>query len=610
MYEKLVDIKDVRLNYNKVRVLNRINISFHSNSIHAVIGEHGAGKSSLGLILCGLARPDSGTISLYDNEYSHIQTKVAKKKGVRFVHQQLMLNPLFSIAETLFFNDHTTPFFSLTLKKQLNAMAESYLQEFGIFMDVQQLIKNLTLSERALIAILAKIKNNPRVLILDESLDKLSVEYYQKLKIVLKKLKADGSCIIIMTHKIDWAFEISDRVSIIRNGTNILTEDIQSIGKMQIIKMAYTQLSETPETVDPSDSFYHLIKYNEAILENLPVNLIILNNKGILKLANKYFVSNFDVNLKAMIDKPGSIILDKTSDTTKNVILNQLSQTSEQTTYHLSLHIHGVEGIYNVHYSPIYDGNEKIGSMLIFYDITEYDYLQQNHHLSEKLSSVGLLSAGVAHEINNPLDIISNYLTNIRFRFNDPDLLAIVDQLSKQVTFINKIVSNLQNFSNLEKVSPEDININELVKEMIDLLSVNAKLKDITINFVEKDRNTIVNINENEFKQALLNIIKNSFESIHRDGTIDIIIERVFVNSEHYLELQVLDSGDGVDLSKDYFTPFYSTKSHNGVNTGLGLSLVYGIVKKYHGTISIKNRMDSKGCVVKMSFPLVESTQP
>ncbi|MBN2861162.1 MAG: ATP-binding cassette domain-containing protein [Sphaerochaetaceae bacterium] len=610
MQEKLVDIRDVRLNYNKVRVLNRINIGFNSNSIHALIGEHGAGKSSLGLVLCGLATPDSGTITLDKDEYSRIQTKVAKKKGVRFVHQNLMLNPYFSIAETLFFNDDTTPFFSLTLKRHLNTMAERYLEELGITMDVQRLVKDLTLSERALIAILGKIKHDPKVLILDESLDKLSPEYYQKLKTVLKKLKAQGCCIIIMTHKIDWAFDISDRVSIIRDGINILTEDIQSIGRMQIIKMAYTQLSETPETVDPSDSFYHLIKYNEAILENLPVNLIILNNEGILKLANRFFVNNFNVNLKDMNDKRGETLLNRTSETTKHVILDQLSQTSEQTTYHLSLDINGVEGIYNVHYSPIYDGLEKIGSMLIFYDITEYDYLQQNHHLSEKLSSVGLLSAGVAHEINNPLDIISNYLTNIRFRFNDPDLLTIVNQLSKQVTYINKIVSNLQNFSNLEKVSSEDININDLVKEMIDLLSVNAKLKDITIDFIEKDRNNIVYINENEFKQVLLNIIKNSFESIHRDGHIDIILERSCVNEEHYLDVQILDTGEGIDISKDYFTPFYSTKSHNGMNTGLGLSLVYGIVTKYHGTISIKNRTDSTGCAVKMSFPLIESTQP
>ena len=356
MSDILVDIANVQLNYNKVRGLNRINISFHRSSIHAVIGEHGAGKSSLGLMLCGLAKPDSGTISIDNQEYSFIQTKVAKQNRVRFVHQQLMLNPYFTVAETLFFRDTHTPFFSLSLKKKLNNLAKNYLQDLGIVLDVQKLIKNLTLSERALVAILSKIKNNPKVLILDESLDKLSVEYYQILKTLLKKLKDEGCCIIIMTHKIDWAFDISDRISIIRDGTNILTEYIQSISRMQIIKMAYTQFSVTPQSEDSSDSFYQLIKYNEAILENLPVNLIILNNKGVLKLANRYFVSNFNMELKDLVDKPGKVILGKTVDTTKNTILAQLSNTREQTLYHLSLNINDVKGIYNIHYSPVFDG--------------------------------------------------------------------------------------------------------------------------------------------------------------------------------------------------------------------------------------------------------------
>ncbi len=606
MSDNIIDIKNIRLNFNKVRALNGINISFKSSSIHALIGEHGAGKSSIGLILCGLKKPESGTINIDNKDFSFIRPKVALRTGIQFVHQQLMLNPYFTVAENLFFCDNSSPFFSLSLKGRLHDMAEKYLRDYGFDLDVDKITKDLTLSERALVSILAKIKNSPRILILDESLDKLSVEYYSRLKNILRELKDDGCCIIIMTHKIDWAFDICDRVSIIRYGTNVLTEYVQSIGRMQIIKMAYTQLSETPVINTSSDSFYHLIKYNEAILENLPVNLIILNNDGILKLANKYFIDSFNIDINDYIEKPGESLLDKTIITTKNLILKQLSKNDENTIYHLSLNINDTSGIYNVHCSPIYDGNDKIGSMLIFYDITEYDSLQQNNHLSEKLSSVGLLSAGVAHEINNPLEIISNYLTNIRFRYSEPDLLKIVNQLSKQVSYITKIVSNLQNFTNLERVSPENASINDLVREMIDLLSVNAKLKNININLTEKNNNNIVYINENEFKQALLNIIKNSFESIQKDGDIDITIERKYVNNENFLEILIKDTGAGIDISKDYFTPFYSTKSHNGVNTGLGLSLVYGIIKKYKGTISINSRKDREGCIVKMTFPLVD----
>ena len=484
-------------------------------------------------------------------------------------------------------------------------MAEKFLEALGFDLDVDKITKNLTLSERALVSILAKLKTNPRVLILDESLDKLSLKYYSRLKIILRNLRHKGCCIILMTHKIDWAFDICDRISIIRQGANVLTEYVKDIGRMQIIKMAYTQLSETPVIQTSSDSFYHLIKYNEAILETLPVNLIILNNKGDLKLANKYFIDSFHIEIKNYLDRPGELVFNKTFITTKNAILKQLKEKSENTIYHLSLNINDTDGIFNVHFSPIFVGKDKIGSMLIFYDITEYDSLQQNHHLSEKLSSIGLLSAGVAHEINNPLEIISNYLTNIRFRYNEPDLLKNVNQLSKQVSNINKIVSNLQNFSNLERVSPENTSINDLIREIIDLLRVNAKLKNINITLTENSKNNIVYINENEFKQALLNIIKNSFESIRQDGEIEIIIESKSEKDESYLEIQILDTGFGIDISRDYFTPFYSTKSHNGVNTGLGLSLVYGIIKKYKGIISIDNRKDRQGCIVKIVFPLV-----
>ncbi|NCD05128.1 MAG: ATP-binding cassette domain-containing protein [Spirochaetia bacterium] len=605
MNENIVEMENISLNYSEVKALDNASISFKKGSIHALIGEHGAGKSSLGLILCGLLKPTLGKLIIDNSSYNYLKPKVAMSKGIEFVHQQLLLNPYFTVAENLFYCDKKSPFFSLNLKKRIQEIANEYLLNLGFNLDVSKVTKNLTLSEKALISILAKIKNNPRVLILDESLDKISVEYYSKLKKILSSLREKGCSIIIMTHKIDWVYDIADKVSIIRHGKNILTENIQSVGKMQIIKMAYTQFSEAPVYQPQVDSFYHLIKYNEAILENLPINLIILNNEGILKLINKYFINSFKISPSLFLEKSGLELFEKTSPTTKNILLNQLNLFDENTIFHLSICINNIHGIFNAHYSPIYDNNEKIGAMFIFYDITEYDSLQQNNQLSEKLSSVGLLSAGVAHEINNPLEIISNYLTNIKFKYNDPELISIVNKLSKQVNYITKIVSNLQNFSNLEKVTPENTNINDLINEMIDLLKLNAKLKNIKIIFKELSLNNYAYINENELKQAILNIIKNSFESIKKDGEIEIIINQIELYGIQSIEIQVKDTGEGIDESKDYFTPFFSTKSNNGSNTGLGLSLVYGIITKYEGTISINNRVDKKGCVIKITFPII-----
>jgi ABC-type multidrug transport system ATPase subunit/two-component sensor histidine kinase len=603
MNKKIIEFKNISCNYNKVKALDKINVYFESNCIQALIGEHGAGKSSIARILCGLSNPYAGSIIIDDKEYSSIKPKLALKNNIEIVHQQLLLDPYFTVGEYLYYCDKNTPKFSLVLKKKMQKMANDYIQGLGFILDVTKTLKDLSLNEKALVAILAKIKNNPRVLILDESLDKVSTNNYSKLKKIIFDLKRKGCCVIIISHKIDWVYDISDKITIIRNGKNLLTEDIEGVGKMQIIKMAYTQFTEPIVTNTQDNTFYHLLKYNEAILENLPVNLIILNNQGILKLANKYFINSFKIDASQYLEETGNLLFKQTVITTRNAILQLQHKQEETTIFHLALKINNIGGIYNIHYSPIFDDKNKIGAMFIIYDITEYDSLQQNNSLTEKLSSVGLLSAGVAHEINNPLEIISNYLTNIKFRYSDPSLLVTIDKLSKQVDYITRIVSNLQNFSNLDKIAPDTINVNSLINEIVDLLRINARLKNIKLSVIEKTKSNIVYINENELKQVILNLIKNSFESIQMDGEVEIIIDQKNKPNDNDIVIIIRDTGTGIDNSKDYFTPFYSTKSNNGKNTGLGLSLVYGIITKYKGTVEIINREDRIGCEVIITFP-------
>jgi two-component system sensor histidine kinase AtoS len=603
MNKTIIEFKNVSCNYNRVKALDKINLKFESNSIQALIGEHGSGKSSIARILCGLTNPYEGRIVIGDKLYTSVKAEVAIKNNIEIVHQQLLLDPNFTVGEYLYYCDKSTPKFSFVLKKKMEKMANEYITGLGFDLDATKTLKDLSLNERSLVAILAKVKNNPKVLILDESLDKVSNFYYSKLKRILLDLKENGCCVVIVSHKIDWVYDISDRITILRKGKNLLSEDIGSVGKMQIIKMAFTQLTGPEATNIPDNTFYHLLKYNEAILENLPVNLIVLNNQGILKLANKYLINNFKIVASDYLEKSGNLLFEQTLTTTRNTILQLQDKQEETTIFHLALKINDISGIYNIHYSPIFDDKEKIGSMFIIYDITEYDTLQQNNSLSEKLSSVGLLSAGVAHEINNPLEIISNYLTNIKFRYSDEKLLGTIDKLSKQVDYITRIVSNLQNFSNLEKIAPDTINVNSLIKEIVDLLRINARLRDITITVIEKAESNIVYVNENELKQVILNLLKNSFESIQKKGEVEIIIDKSSTFNDNYIVITIKDTGSGIASGKDYFTPFYSTKSNNGKNTGLGLSLVYSIITKYKGTVEIKNREDKQGCEVIITFP-------
>ena len=171
---------------------------------------------------------------------------------------------------------------------------------------------------------------------------------------------------------------------------------------------------------------------------------------------------------------------------------------------------------------PIRDGSHPIGHMIIIEDLTEQEQLRAQLILSEKLASVGLLAAGVAHEINNPLGIITNYLQSIKFRFTEAELQSRIGQVEEQIQFISAIVSDLLLFSDSGKVVREEINIVEVIRGLISFVQYSFRHSEILITFTSPHDSIILEANQNEIKQIMLNLIKNSFEAMPRGGTISV----------------------------------------------------------------------------------------
>jgi signal transduction histidine kinase len=234
--------------------------------------------------------------------------------------------------------------------------------------------------------------------------------------------------------------------------------------------------------------------------------------------------------------------------------------------------------------------------------------LQEQLILSEKLASVGLLAAGVAHEINNPLEIIYNYLRYIKHKFPDKELHKAINNIYEEISAIAGIVSNLHAFSDNKKRIDEEIALNELIRNMLTLIKHSAKHKQITIHFEPFDDEISIYANKNEIKQVILNLLKNSFEAMPAGGEISIKTTQIHKNGANFVQVTFTDTGPGIQLANpgDIFLPFYSTKKGQEDHLGLGLSVSYGIVTKYKGTISVKN-LDSSGCQFIIDIP--QSTQ-
>jgi len=228
---------------------------------------------------------------------------------------------------------------------------------------------------------------------------------------------------------------------------------------------------------------------------------------------------------------------------------------------------------------------------------------QQTLKQTEKLASMGQLSAGIAHELNNPLGVITMY-SNIlldELSENDSmrsDLKLIVDQAER----CKNIVGGLLNFARKNQVRYSEVNINEFVEHSLESIIASEKIKiSFTSNLIDK----MVEMDADQFMQVITNLEKNAVEAMEEDGgELSVSLN----GNENEVEFVIKDTGCGIpeeNLDKIY-TPFFTTKPI-GKGTGLGLPLIYGIVKMHRGQINIESNADKKkgqtGTTFKIKIP-------
>ncbi len=604
MSRSLLELKNINFYYDTLRVLKDINLTIHDSEVHAIVGEHGAGKTSLCMIISGFLKPYSGSFVFKNRVLDSWSQRKAKNWGIELVSQQNPLVENFTVAENIFLDNRGTSTHPFVSRKNNLEKAELFCRKYDFPVNPNAFIKNLKLSDRVLVDILKHLYKQPKLLILDEALQKLTAPNLNRMIQILKGLKREGMSIIFVTHRIDDIYTFADKVSIIKNGEILITDSVKNIDKINLIKLAYTQISNTSTVENANREFYNLLKYNEAVLKNLPVNLIVVDYDGNIKLINEYARQYFDIDESTYLNMPVKKLLARSNTDAFRLIKKGLANQNGDSYYNIPVSHNSTESITNIKIHPIHDETFRIGDYIIIEDVTEREKLREQVIVSEKLASIGLLSAGVAHEINNPLEIIYNYIRYLKFNSSNPEVAQTVNNLEEEIQSISQIVSNLISFSDSSRNQMERVNLNELITSIISLVRHNAKYKSIDICFQKKEDPIYLRINKTEIKQVILNLMKNSFEAMPDGGKLIIKAAAKTVGNSIYVEMKFHDTGCGIKKRNihDIFLPFYSTKKEKFGNLGLGLSVSYGIVKKYNGTIAVRNLNDS-GCEFTIRIP-------
>jgi two-component system, NtrC family, sensor kinase len=259
----------------------------------------------------------------------------------------------------------------------------------------------------------------------------------------------------------------------------------------------------------------------------------------------------------------------------------------------------------------IYDekGNES-ATMAIYNDLKdkirvekELKKTQKQLAQSEKMASLGKLAAGVAHEINNPLTGILFYSSLILERTDiDEKMKEDLGYILEDANRCRKIVKSLLIYSRSEGSRMEIVHLNDIIEQSLTLLRDQKKFRNIQIKKNMSGDMMLINADSNRLKQVLINLIINAADAISVDGTITLTTYKDKMLKKIFLEVE--DTGYGIpqeNLSK-IFDPFFTTKEV-GKSTGLGLSIVYGIVEEHGAKISVK-KTGKNGTTFIIEFPM------
>jgi len=358
---------------------------------------------------------------------------------------------------------------------------------------------------------------------------------------------------------------------------------------------------------EKANELQELTEYNENIIESMDSGILVLNLDGKVVRWNRAMEGLYrkkkDEVLGSRLDEifpeaflealRGSLVLGRNEE-----IAN---------IYKLHLPCHDGRALrVNVSVAPFKVGSgERCGTIVIVDDVTVRMGLEEQLQHSEKMASIGILAAGVAHEVNTPLTGISSYTQMLRQQIkNDDPRSALLEKIEKQTFRAAKIVNNLLNFSRSSKAEFENLDTNKVLLDVLSLLEHQLERGRIKVRKELSDL-PLVRGNENRLQQVFFNLILNARDAMPKGGWLTLATRA----EDDAVVVEVRDTGHGIkpEHVRRIYDPFFTTKGI-GRGTGLGLSISFGIVQEHGGAIFVES-VPGQGTTFQVALPSLAAAE-
>lgn len=320
--------------------------------------------------------------------------------------------------------------------------------------------------------------------------------------------------------------------------------------------------------------------FNENILQSVPSGVMSIDNNGVITKINeagKEILNKGDITGKHISEVIGRPLLE--------YILNNEYIKREEVLCEIS----SKKVWLGFSISPLRDRDKKIiGKIIIFTDITEFKELQLRSKLREQLQGLGEMAAGIAHELRNPMAVLSGYASMLKKKSSSTEetkaLIPIIDAISREVALMDNIIKDFLQFARYDEPELASVNIKKVTEEVISSLLENDPSISSKITIQSNMEDSIIEADETLLRQTLKNLIQNAIEAMPDGGILKIDGS---LKGKDYI-LSIRDSGKGIpeDIREKVFIPFFTTKPHG---SGLGLSIVHKAITAHGGEVTFES---------------------
>jgi hypothetical protein len=352
----------------------------------------------------------------------------------------------------------------------------------------------------------------------------------------------------------------------------------------------------------------HLKEYSENIVESITGGVMVLDAGGHVQSWNRSLADLHGLEPEEArghtVDELFPAGFCRVLNSARDKVLQGLEPLTSA--YRIPLRTHdGEDRVVTLAVAPLLGEEGDEGTVVIVDDVTERTEMESKLRQAEKLTSVGLLAAGVAHEVNTPLAGISAYVQMLQRKLPETDpRRAILEKIEKQTFRASQIVNSLLNFSRQETGEFRSVDLNSVVDETLSLAEIQLRKRQIEVR-TDLDDDVPVFGDPIKLQQVLMNLLLNARDAMPQGGSLAISTVRQNGNAV----LQVRDTGTGIDAEalEKVYDPFFTTKGI-GKGTGLGLSVSYGIIQEHRGAITVDS-VPGEGTIFRISLPAAASSQ-